>query len=421
MTSGGSVLSVESDDPAFGATAPANAPEPLADTARPKAAPLSSNAVEAPVRAAPGRADAVDVLARTAPAEGKADDGLANTATSAPLGATLPSGDARNASSASTEHELPIVSPSHYEMLGEFARGGLGRILRARDRRSGRIVAIKEMLGPSEDVALRFVREAKVTANLQHPAVVPVYELGRWPSGEPFYAMKLVAGRSLQDAIAAAPKLSSRLALLASIAAVADALAYAHGQGIVHRDLKPANILVGEFGETVVIDWGLAKHVRDASDPGASVDDSATLAENRTVAGAVVGTPYYMPPERANGENVDERSDVYAIGAMLYQVLGGAPPFSDHKPRTVAELLTLVTDSTPTALATLVSDAPRELVTIANKAMAKLPADRYPSARELADELRRYMTGQLVRAHHYDWRALVHRWVRRHRAAVTVC
>src|SRR6185503_3622740 len=165
--------------------------------------------------------------------------------------------------------ELPVVARESYEILAEHSRGGLGRILRARDRRTGRVVAIKEVLRDHRETAARFQREAMLTANLQHPAIVPVYEVGRWPDGTPFYAMKLVAGRSLAGAISEAREREARLALLPHVIAVADALAYAHDLGVIHRDLKPANVLVGRFGETVVIDWGLAKEIAsDSAVPG---------------------------------------------------------------------------------------------------------------------------------------------------------
>src|SRR5262249_19743370 len=139
----------------------------------------------------------------------------------------------------------------------EIGRGGMGRILRARDRRLGRTVAIKELLG--ERWRGHFEREARLTARLQHPAIVSVHEAGRWPSGEPFYAMKYVAGKPLDRAIAARARLADRLALLPSFITVVEAMAYAHSEGIIHRDLKPQNILIGAFGATVIVDWGLAK------------------------------------------------------------------------------------------------------------------------------------------------------------------
>src|SRR5215470_4880409 len=159
---------------------------------------------------------------------------------------------------------LAVVDRTVYEVRGEIARGGLGRILEARDQRLDRPVAIKELLAEhlaTGGLAGRFAREALLTARLQHPAIVPVYEAGLWPDGAPFYTMKLVEGESLEAAVRARPTLEERLGLLPHVIDVANALAYAHGRRIIHRDLKPANVLVGAFGETVVIDWGLAKQL----------------------------------------------------------------------------------------------------------------------------------------------------------------
>ena len=161
---------------------------------------------------------------------------------------------------------LTVVDRDHYADGAEIARGGMGRISLARDRRLGRRVAIKELLSRSETFTLRFEREARITARLQHPNIIHVYEAGRWPTGEPFYAMNLVTGRPLDELIAEAKTVDERLALVANVVDVVDALAYAHGEGVIHRDLKPSNVLVGEFGETVVIDWGLAKDLHTSDE-----------------------------------------------------------------------------------------------------------------------------------------------------------
>jgi tetratricopeptide (TPR) repeat protein len=314
---------------------------------------------------------------------------------------------------------LPVVGREHYAVEGEFARGGMGRILSARDRRLGRTVALKELQAAASPDARRFVREALVTARLQHPAIVPIYEAGRWPDGVPFYAMKLVSGRSLDALIRAAEGgLAGRLALLPHLLAVAEAVAYAHGQHVVHRDLKPANVLVGSFGETVVVDWGLAKDLGSAA-----TDDNAPLAVaaggggDDTVAGTVLGTPAYMAPEQARGEAVDERADVYALGAMLYYLLAGTPPRSGT---TVREVLAAAASERPRPVTEREPDAPPDLAAIVEKAMELEATRRYPTARELAEDLRRFQTGQLVSAHRYSPGELVRRWVRQHRAAVTV-
>ncbi len=318
-----------------------------------------------------------------------------------------------SAASSATRHQLPVVPVESYVRIDEYARGGLGRIIRAKDERTGRFVAIKEMLADNADAAARFVREALVTANLQHPAIVPVYEVGQWPDGKPFYAMKLVRGRPLNDVIAATPDLDGRLALVSYVAAVADALAYAHGERVIHRDLKPHNVLCGAFGETVVIDWGLARRLDD-QDPAATVDSQTPPAPGETHVGAVMGTPSYMPPEQARGERADQQSDVYAIGAILYHVLAGRPP---HVGTDLETLLDRVENTPPEKLP---SEVPPDLAAIVDRAIARDRATRYPSATELASDLRRFMTGQLVLAHHYTRRQRLARFVARNRGGVTV-
>ena len=302
---------------------------------------------------------------------------------------------------------LVAVDPEHYILSEELARGGMGRILRARDRRLGRQIAIKENLVNTRDHVRRFEREARITARLQHPSIVHIHEAGVWPTGEPFFAMELVAGRSLDEVITAATTLAHRLALIPNVLAVADAIAYAHHEGVIHRDLKPKNVLVGDFGETVVIDWGLAK------DLAATGADDVAESEH----GKVVGTPAYMPPEQARGHAVDARTDVYALGALLFHVLAGRPPITgrDHE-----EVLARLVAGPLPSLAATQPDVPADLLAIVAKAMAFAPGDRYPSARELADDLRQFQTGQLVGAHRYSIGQLARRWLRRHRTAVVV-
>jgi serine/threonine protein kinase/tetratricopeptide (TPR) repeat protein len=344
-------------------------------------------------------------------------------------------GEAGRRGAAGDAARLPVVGREHYAVEGEFARGGMGRILSARDRRLSRPVALKELQAAASADAGRFVREALVTARLQHPAIVPVYEAGRWPDGVPFYAMKLVSGRTLDALLREAGSLAGRLALLPHLLAVAEAVAYAHSQRVVHRDLKPQNVLVGPFGETVVVDWGLAKDLAAEGEgmapaPGEPSPAPAGAApavpspargsaggSDATVAGSVLGTPAFMPPEQARGEAVDERADVYALGAMLYYLLAGAPPRSGT---TVLEVLRAAATERPRPLAEREPAAPPELVAVVDKAMDPEPARRYRDAGELAADLRRFQTGQLVSAHRYSPGELLRRWVRQHRAVVTV-
>jgi tetratricopeptide (TPR) repeat protein len=350
------------------------------------------------------------------------DDTLAAGAAS---GATMPTvSDAARGSrpslTSSPDHsELRVVDPADYALVREIARGGMGRIWAARDLRLGRDVALKEILVDNAAAVRRFEREARITARLQHPSIVSVHEAGMWPSGEPFYAMRLVSGRSLDETIASTASFDDRLALLPNVLAVADAMAYAHGQRVIHRDLKPRNVVVGDFGETVVIDWGLAKDLTAPISTG-NGDDASPIGESASVpgetnAGDILGTPVYMPPEQAAGAAVDERVDVYAIGAMLYHVLANEPPY--HA-KNNAEVIAAVMTGPPPPVSERAPATPTELVAIVERAMARDPAGRYPTARELADDLRRFQTGQLVGAHRYSTGQLVRRWLRRHRTAI---
>jgi tetratricopeptide (TPR) repeat protein/tRNA A-37 threonylcarbamoyl transferase component Bud32 len=324
--------------------------------------------------------------------------------------------------------DLLPVDVDRYADRVVMTQGGMGRIIVARDRRLRRRVAVKELRTQSAALRARFEREALLTARLQHPSIVSIYEAGRWPSGEPFYAMKLVPGKPLDQVIAAASTLESRVALLPHVLAVADALAYAHKERVIHRDLKPQNVLVGEFGETVVIDWGLAKDLTDTIPEfpkGSALDRTpleggpfrAPADMGATRVGDILGTPAYMPPEQAEGRPADERADVYAIGALLYHLLCGQAPYAES---TSGEILEAVRRAAPVPLEARQPGVPPDLIAIVTRAMAREPDSRYPSGRELADDLRRFQSGQLVGAHRYSMRQLLGRWLRRHRTAVAV-
>jgi WD40 repeat protein len=317
-------------------------------------------------------------------------------------------------SSAETIADLPLVAPEAFTILGEHARGGMGRVLLAHDRRLGRAVAIKELLRRSGASDARFVREAVLTARLQHPSIVPVHEAGRWASGEPFYVMKLVQGRPLNELIRERRSFRERAELLPSLIAVVEAIAYAHSKHIIHRDLKPDNVIVGDFGETVVIDWGLAKEVPSAL---TTTVDAQSAPPEMTANGAVVGTPSFMAPEQAKGESIDERADVYALGAILYMTLCGEPPYA---PDALPSVLNKVLSEPPPPLASRAHGTPTDLVAIVEKAMARDRNARYPSAAELAADLKRFETGQLVAAYRYSPAERARRWLRRHRLPVTV-
>jgi hypothetical protein len=321
-------------------------------------------------------------------------------------------------SPASDLPKLTEVSPFPYELGPEIGGGGMGRIHIARDRRLGRVVALKVLPPGHDGLAERFRREACLTARLEHPTIVSVHEAGYRPGGEPFYAMRHVSGRELEEIVAEAGTFAKRLALVPRVLAVADALAYAHAKGIIHRDLKPANVMIGEFGETVVLDWGLAKTIGEPEDESRVEEAAGPMESKLTMAGQVMGTPAYMPPEQAAGASVDERADVYALGAMLYRVLAGQPPYQGTT--SAQETLERVMAEPPRPLGEMEPTVPPELSAIVGKAMARDRAARYASARELAEDLRRYTEGQMVQVHRYTAAQLVWRWARKYRAAVTV-
>jgi WD40 repeat protein len=318
------------------------------------------------------------------------------------------------------EDEALAGSLRNYRVEGEHARGGLGLVLRAWDKTLNRTVAIKQLLTLSHDHQRRFAREVQITARLQHPNIVPVYESGNSTSGTPFYAMKFVSGRTLRELISERHSLDERLALLPNVLAIADAIAYAHSQNVVHRDLKPSNVLVGSFGETVVVDWGLAKDVRERGVDAPAVDAGhphRLVAEGGTIAGTVLGTPSYMAPEQARGDDVDTLADVYALGSLIYHVLSGQPPYSGESS---TDIVAQVLAGPPPPLESREPSVPKDLAAIVHKAMEREPDLRYASAEQLAADLRRFQTGQLVGARQYSRTVLVQRWARKHRPVLSV-
>ena len=312
------------------------------------------------------------------------------------------------------------LGDDRFTIEGEIARGGMGRVLRARDDHLGRTVAIKEMLATSKPHERRFEREVEITARLQHPSILPLYDSRRWDSGEPYYVMRLVSGTPLSDAIKECQTLNERLALVPSILAAADAMAFAHAEGIIHRDIKPANILVGEHGETVLIDWGIAKFLASDDDDNELIDSDGrekAPEPGATMPGAILGTAGYMPPEQAVGDPVDKRADVYALGATLYHLIAGEPPFGGaDSTRLVAKQLA----SPPVPITKRAPGTPGDLSAIVDKALAPKADERYVDAAALAADLRRFTTGRLVAAHDYSFWQRAARFLRRHRGAAAI-
>ncbi|MCX5742369.1 MAG: serine/threonine-protein kinase, partial [Proteobacteria bacterium] len=310
----------------------------------------------------------------------------------------------------------PRATGERYRLGIELGRGGMGRVVEAFDVQLGRTVALKEVLPQITGTPRRFAREVQITARLEHPAIVPLYDAGIGTDGRPFYVMRRVSGRPLDELLARAKRLDERLVLLPAVLAAIDAIAHAHKRGVIHRDLKPANILVGDLGETVVIDWGLAKVIgeEDVVEGAAQLSAGDSL---QTQYGSVFGTPGFMSPEQARGEEQGTEGDVYALGACLYQLLAGKPP---HAGKSATELLASTHQHKVLPLDEVAPNAPAELVAIVEKALRFDADQRYPNAEKLGEDVRRFSTGQLVKAHRYSRRERVARFARKHRGALGV-
>jgi WD40 repeat protein/serine/threonine protein kinase len=318
-----------------------------------------------------------------------------------------------------------------YTLMRLHASGGIGQVWLARDEDIGRDVALKE-LRPERvgDPMLegRFLREARITGQLQHPGIVPVYELVPGAvDQQSFYTMRFVQGRTLSDAVRAFHQQRWRRAtgaleqntLLNAFVSVCNTVAYAHARGVIHRDLKGENIVLGDFGEVMVLDWGFAKERcgpdNEAFSPEHFLDRCA--ASGQTMFGQVLGTPAYMAPEQAIGraEKVDDRTDVYGLGAILYEILTGRPPYEGDDAR---EVLRQVREQAPPPPEAVRPDVPPALAAVCRRAMARDPAGRYASAGELAHEVQRWLADEPVAAYAEPWSGRLRRWSRHHKPIV---
>lgn len=321
----------------------------------------------------------------------------------------------------------PTVS-DRYSPLKFHARGGVGEVWIAEDGEIGRQVALKKLSRYEEGSNERFLAEAQIAGQLEHPSVVPVHDVGIDRSGKPYYVMKFVHGRTLRDAIeeyhgasnAGKSQLSEeerslhQQRLLHHFIDVCEAVAFAHTRGVVHRDIKPSNVMLGLFGETIVLDWGLAKVLNQPELPGLPTAVTSSGRSSDTAQGSVLGTPAYMPPEIAEGKAADAGPsvDVYLLGATLYEILTGSPPRRGSSRDEIVELARTVAPVPPREKNRHVA---RPLEAICQKAMAKHERDRYGSALDVAEDIRRYLAGAPVSAYPEPLPARLWRWTKKNR------
>jgi serine/threonine protein kinase len=308
--------------------------------------------------------------------------------------------------------EEPDLTDTTYRLIRKIASGGMSVVYLAEDSRLGRKVAIKVMSLADDlgEMQQRMLREAHIVAQLEHPGIVPIHDVGTLPDGRVFYAMKYVQGRRLDQYARSGRPLTD---LLRVFQRVCEAVAFAHSFGVIHRDLKPENIMVGSFGEVLVMDWGIAKLLgaasKDFSSPAAPCeadgDGSATLiqalavpGDMSTAHGVIVGTPAYMAPEQARGDNnrVDTRTDVYALGAILYFICTGQPPPIETATGKDSASAGAQHPPSPRKLNSAIASA---LEAVCVKGMSPDPKDRYASARELETDVAAFLNGLAVSAY----------------------
>ncbi len=328
-------------------------------------------------------------------------------------------------------HDGVSAGGQTFEVLRPLARGGLGEVFVARDGRLNREVALKlieESQAADAQSRARFLLEAEITGGLEHPGIVPVYALGENSDGRLFYAMRLIRGETLKERIRRfhlAGSISRQRVpfrqLLNHFGRICDIVAYAHSRGVLHRDLKPSNIMLGKFGETLVVDWGLAKTIEPSADSQPPALDEVKLrpisgsSVKGTLHGATMGTPQYMSPEQALGQldRIGRVSDVYSLGATLYCILTGSPPLADvHDVGAVLSRVALGDIASPQSKK---SDVPGTLEAICRKAMAVRPEDRYTSARALAADIESWLADEPVQGVPEPLARRLGRWERKHR------
>jgi eukaryotic-like serine/threonine-protein kinase len=348
---------------------------------------------------------------------------------------------------ANPDHAILKTNKAKYEYLGEIAQGGMGRVVAVKDRSLRRRVAMKLLISPNGQVnrqqVNRLLAEAQTTGQLEHPNIVPIHEVGIYQDDKYYFTMKLVKGTTLKDIFGqihkqgdSADEKYSLPRLLAIFQQIANGLAFAHSRGVIHRDLKPDNIMIGEFGEVLIMDWGIAKLVGQNAEPKTTAaaegdnsfakhfDSIDSQEKDGTVVGTVAGTAGYMSPEQARGEidKLDARTDIFSLGAMLYEMLAGSPPYNQPKgkERLKAAANEVPVESPITRLRKTNSSRriPREVAAIAMKAIAAKTDARYQSAQEFFNDIQRYLEGRSVAACPDSLMQVAAKWMKRNRVLV---
>ena len=317
-----------------------------------------------------------------------------------------------------------------FRIIKPHASGGLGEVFVAQDEQMDRVVALKRMkdeLLEDEASRARFAREAEITGRLEHPNIVPVYAQGRDREKRPFYAMRLIEGQAFDEVIKKfhqvhsprgdrRDKLFALRKLLGNFTTVCNAVAFAHSRGVLHRDIKPHNVMLGPFGETNLLDWGLAKVLGDQGNDAVPdpVQKPIGARHGLSEAGSLLGTLPYMSPEQADptARPIGPASDVYSLGATLYHLLTGRPPFAG---KDLEELRRKVIQSEFRSPREADPTVPASLSAIVQMAMARLPSDRYATATALAEDVEHWLADEPVTAGHEPLRIRARRWIRRHR------
>lgn len=325
-------------------------------------------------------------------------------------------------------------SVARYRLIRKLGQGGLGRVWLAYDEHLKRPVAVKEVTAPDQSSAQeRFRREAEITGRLEHPGIVPIYHLGEdIETGQAFYAMRFLGKQTLHDTIGEYherlsegdnnPMLLRRL--LTDFVNVCQAIGHAHSRKVIHRDLKPENVAIDNFGQVIVIDWGIAKIINELqSSDGQSGTHAFHPSNQSTMDGQVLGTPLYMAPEQAAGriDELDERTDIYGLGAILFAILTGGGPHEHTRSAANSvngrELLTAIAGQPTPNAAQVNPEVDPALAAICAKAMARRQYARYQSASELAEEVQRWMAGEKVAAYRERPEQRLARWIQHHRIA----